>query len=114
MSELFYSIITFICIYTLYLFFVIYRKKSFMHFKNMTEVRFLVAKYQLNLGKMNLKSLAHIIALTNSFLISITVFIVSIIDHFVLKIIIAMGIMIPLILFFYALIGRYYKKKEKY
>lgn len=112
MKELFYFIITFVIIYGLYLLLVVLRKKGLAKFENSTEVLYLQKKYQIHLKKISIKSLANTVALANSFLVSLVVFLVSVIDSFILKIIIAALIMIPMILLLYHFIGTHYKKKE--
>lgn len=112
MKELIYFIITFVLIYLLYLVLVILRKKGLTKFEKSTEVLYLQKKYKINLKKISVKSLANVVGLTNSFLIALVVFLVSVIDNFLLKFVIAFLIMIPMILILYHFIGVYYKKKE--
>lgn len=112
MVEFLYFVITFIVIYLLYFFLVIQRKNVLKKFENSTEVMYLKKKYQLDINKVNIKSLAHQIACANAFLLSFTVFLVGIIKNIFLKLLLSIFIMIPLILITYHIIGLYYKKKE--
>lgn len=112
MEEIWFSIVSFFLIYFLYLILIVFRKKSLRRFQNSTEVSFLVHRYHLNLKKIKMCSLAHTIAFTNAFVIASTIFIVSIVENLVVKILVAMGVMIPLIFVSYYFIGTYYQKKE--
>lgn len=112
MKEVIFSLISFFLIYFLYLILVVFREKNLKNFEKSTEVSFLVSRYHLQLKKINKRSLANIIALANSFVVASTIFIVSIVENLVLKIIVAMGVMIPLIFMIYYFIGTYYQKKE--
>lgn len=113
MKEVWYFVITFIGFYILYLLLVVLRKKGLYNFKSCTEVSFLQKKYSLDLENISLKSLANTVALANSFLVSGTLFIVSVIDNLIIKIIVAAGVMVPFILILYHFIGIYYRKKGK-
>lgn len=112
MEEVFYAFMSFFLIYFLYLVLIVFRKKSLKRFEKSTEVSFLIRRYRLDLGKIKMRSFANVIAFTNSFVIASTVFIVSIVENLVLKIIVAMGVMIPLIFVSYYFIGTHYQKKE--
>ncbi len=112
MEEVFYAVISFFLIYILYLVLIVFRKKSLKNFEKSTEVSFLVKKYHLNLRHIKMRNLANVIAFTNSFVVASTVFIVSIVENLVLKIIVAMGVMVPLIIVSYYFIGVHYQKKE--
>jgi len=112
MIELVYFIVTFTILYLIYLLTIVFRKKGLKKFKKSTEVNILKNKYKLDLEKINMKKLANTIALSNSFLIATTVFLVSVIENFTLKIIIACTVMLPFILVLYHFIGTYFKKKE--
>ncbi len=112
MEELILFCLTFLLIYLIYFIFVIKRKNALENISKTTEVMYLKKRYKLKKIKLSNKKLANIIALSNSFIISFTVFIVSIISNLILKILIAMIIMIPFILIVYHFIGLYLKKKE--
>lgn len=112
MKELILFCLTFLFIYLIYFIFVIKRKSALANFSRTTEVMYLKKRYKLKKIKLSNKKLANIVALSNSFIISFTVFIVSIISNLILQIVIAMIVMIPLILIVYHFIGLYLKKKE--
>lgn len=113
MEEFFLALLSFIFIYILYLIIVVGRKKSLERLDKTTEYMYLKKRYKLKLEKVNKKSLANLIALANSFIIALTVFIVSIVENIALKILLALLVMIPFILIIYHFIGIYLKKKER-
>ena len=105
-------LITFCVIYLLYFLLVVNRKKAINKFKNSMEVKYLMNKYSVNIDKVNIKKLANMVALSNSFIIT-TVFIVIIfIDNFILKLLVAFVILFPLIIIIYWLLGKILKKEE--
>lgn len=105
-------LITFCVIYLLYFLLVVNRKKAINKFKNSMEVKYLMNKYSVNIDKVNIKKLANMVALSNSFIIT-TVFIVIIfIDNFILKMLVAFVILFPLIIIIYWLLGKILKKEE--
>jgi hypothetical protein len=112
MTELIYFIMTFTILYLFYLILVVLRKKGLEKFKTSTEINILKNKYKLNIEKINMKKIANLIALANSFLIATTVLLVGVVENFVIKIIVSCSIMIPLILVLYHFIGIHFKKQE--
>ena len=113
MKEIIISFIAFIIIYLFYLLFVILRKKKLEKFKDNMYVKYLVNMYQLDLTKINIKSLANIIALVNSFIIASVLYCVSITDNMILQVLLAFAILIPLQILGYYIIGKVYQKKGK-
>ena len=110
MGDIFISIIVFIVIYLFYLLFVILRKKKLLLFRNNIYVRYLESKYKLNISLLNLKSLANVIAIANSFIIALTFYLIGITDNFLLKMLLAFAILIPIQIFIYHIIGIFYQK----
>ena len=107
------SIIIFVLIYLFYLFFVILRPKKREKFKKNDYVKLLVNKYNVNVDSINFKVLIHVIALSNSFIISSAFFILGLFSNIYIGIIIAVVVLIILELLVYKLIGILYGKKEK-
>ena len=105
-------LIVFILIYLFYLFFVILRKDQLKKFKNNTSLRYLVKVYKLNINKLNIKKIANIIGIANSFIIAFTYTIVLLIDGFINQMLMAIGVFILLQLFIYHIIGISLKKKS--
>ena len=102
----------FLIIYLLYLFIIVLRKKGLNKFKTSKQLEYFQIKFKLDFDKINIKSFANTLALTNAFIIGLTLAIVGLVDNFILKLMIAFIILMPLIYIIYNMIGRHYKKKE--
>ncbi len=104
---------TFLVVYLLYLFTVILSKKKLKKFQNSNQVIFFVKKYGIKVDDSNAKVLAHLIAIANALIISITIVIVELVSNFILKVLVAFLLIIPLILIQYHLIGKIMLKRGK-
>lgn len=113
MNDLIFSFIVFIIIYLCYVIFVINKKNKLEKMKSNAGVIYLVNKYQIDLKKINMKVLAHMIALANSFILSITLFILSFVDNYMLKILLCFIIIIPFQYIMYMIIGKMYQKEKR-
>lgn len=113
MDEILFSLAIFIVLYLFYLFTVILRKKKLDKFMEGAEVTYLKKRYKLSLDNINKKVLGNTIALTNSFIISVTVLIIFLIDNYILKLMVAFIILVPLIIIAYHIIGIILKRKER-
>ena len=111
MEELVVYILSFGFVYLSYLFLVINRDKKRNLYRNSTEFLYLEKRYKLNVNKLNMKRLAHILALANAFIIANTVLIIGFINNYFVKLLVGLIIIIPMILIVYHLIGTYYQKK---
>jgi hypothetical protein len=60
-----------------------------------------------------MKSLSHTIALSNSFIISLTLSIISFVELFILKMLVGFVVLIILELLIYHIIGKYYQGKKR-
>ena len=112
MEKLVWFLIVFVIVYLFYFFFVICRKKKLEKFKTSTEMLFLQKKFKINLEKHKLKSLAHMVALINAFIIGITFIIIELFDNIIIKLMISFIVLIVLIILIYSLFGKLLKKKE--
>ena len=112
MKDLLLYLIVFILVYLFYLVFVLCRKNVLKKFPDGKEMRYLKFKYGIKVNDKNLKSIAHTIFLTNSFIISTTVYIVSLFNNLFFELIVGIITVVVLLLVFYHLIGIYYKKKQ--
>ena len=115
-SILIEFLIFFILCYVLYLLFMVFKKKvnKFKSKKPRVEESFLMVKYNIDFKKFKKKEyrkFLHIISLTNSFILSLTLVIVNVVKSMFLKILLAFIILIPLILISYMIIGKHYQKK---
>lgn len=110
-----FSVFFVIC-YFCYLFLMILRKKTnkFKAKKPRVEEAFLMRKYNIDFKKIKKKEyrkFLHIISLTNSFILSLTLVIVNIVKSMFLKMLLSLVVLVPLILISYMIIGKYYQKK---
>lgn len=111
MRDLLLYLFTFVIAYLFYLIFVISRKSVLKKFPEGKEVKYLQYKYKVKVTDKNLKSLANIICLTNSFILSTTVYVVCLFDNLFLEILVGGITLLSLILLLYHLIGIYYRRK---
>ena len=111
MNELILFLGTFIFVYLVYLVLIILRKKKMDKYKKSTEVRYLENKYKLDIKKLNLKKLSHILDLANAFIIAITILVISFVDDLILKLMVGFIVLFPMILIIYHIIGKSLQKK---
>lgn len=111
MKDLLLYLFTFIIAYLFYLIFVISRKSVLKKFPEGKEMKYLEYKYKVKVTDKNLKSLANIVCLTNSFILATTVYVICFFDNLFLEILVGGVTLITLILLLYHLIGIHYKKK---
>jgi len=112
MKELIFYLIIFILVYLFYVIFVLCRKNVLKKFPEGKELRYLKYKYGIKVNDKNLKKIANTIFLANSFILSTTVYIVSLFDNLFLEIVVGIITLIILILGIYHIIGVCYKKKQ--
>ncbi|MBE6152027.1 MAG: hypothetical protein E7165_01775 [Firmicutes bacterium] len=105
-------LVSFAVVYLLYLLTVISNKNKLEKFKTSNNVLILVKKYKLTITDSNVKLLAHLVALANAFIMAFAITIVELVNNFILKILVAFLVIVPLILISYHLIGKYMLKKE--
>ena len=112
MDKIIYFLIVFLFVYLIYLITVISKVDKNNKFKNSKQVLYFKNVYKINIDKLNLLSFAHIISLTNAFIIALTATIINIFDKLFIKMMVCFVILLPLILILYHIIGKIYKKKE--
>lgn len=113
MNKIILFLIAFIIIYLIYFIFVINRKKMLQKWVNGKEITYLKKVYKIKVKDINIKSLATTIALSNSFIVALTVTIVSFIKNFVLEMVIGFIVLCLLILVVYHILGKLYQKKYR-
>lgn len=111
MEELKIGLIVFIIIYLFYLFFVILNKKQMKKFSNNMYYKFLTKNFKLDEKKLETKKIAHIIALANATILSITFLVTEITNNLIYKMIIGFATLVLLELIIYYLIGKVLQKK---
>ncbi len=75
------------------------------------EIKYLIFKYGLDIDKVNYNQLLRIISLVSSFDITIVVSIISLVDEYILQMLLAILLVIPIFLISYAFVAKYYKMK---
>ena len=103
----------FLIVFIIYFLFVINRKKVLERFKNGKELSYLKYVYKLNYDKIDVKSLAYVIALSNAFILASTVTIVSLFNKFLMQMLIGLLTLFPLIIIIYHIIGKIYQNKMR-
>ncbi len=112
MKELIFYLIIFLLVYLFYVIFVLCRKTVLNKFINGKEARYLNYKYGIKINDKNLKAIANLVFIANSFILSTTVYVVCLFDNLFLEIIAGLITLIILILGIYHIIGLYLKKKQ--
>lgn len=112
MKELILYFITFVLIYLFYVIFVLNRKNVLKKFPDGKEMTYLKYKYNVKVNENNIKKIANSVFLANAFILSTTVYIVSLFDRFVLRILVGFITLVVLILVLYHFIGIHYKNRR--
>lgn len=86
-------------------------KKQMEKYKGPSEIVFLENKYKLDMDKINYNQLLQLVALISSFDISLVVSVMSLIDNFVLKLIVGFALIFLTLYGSYYLVYLFYKKK---
>ncbi len=109
MEKLILFSIIFVIIYSFYMIYFIIRRKSK---KKILEVYYLENKYKLDLSGYNMNKVKRHIAFINSFIFTITLFLMSLVDSMALRMLIAFATVMFLILVIYKLLAIVYKNKK--
>jgi len=112
MRELILYLLTFILAYLFYIVFVLCRKNVLKKIPDGKEMTYLKIKYGIKVNDTNLKKIANLIFLVNSFILATTVYVVCLFESLILEIIVGVVTLILLILVFYHLLGTYLQKKQ--
>ena len=116
MRELILYLIMFVFVYLFYIIFVLCRKNVLKKIPNGKEMTYLKIKYGIKINDSNLKKIANLIFLVNSFILATAVYVVCLIDNlynsFFIEIIVGVITSILLILVCYYLLGTYLKNKQ--
>lgn len=100
----------YIIIFSLYMiFFYIKHKRNVTN--RMIEIIYLEKKYNLDLSKVNYYKLCRNIALVNSFIFTVSLFIMSFFDNYLMKVLLAFVTAFILIIIGYGILALYYKNK---
>ena len=118
MEELLLFFMCFVTVLILYEIFIIRpakkrhkSKKKKDKDKEVLEIKYLTARYKLDMEKISYNQLLQICAITSSFDIALMVSIVGLISNFILMILGCFGISFIVIILSYHLVYLFYKKK---
>ncbi len=109
-NGLFY-LLAFVSVYLFYFCLVYLRKKQMKKYRSGTEVKLLESLSNVNASKIKSKVLVQIMAVTNAFIITLTLLIVSPIKSMVLKLLGGFFAVIVLIIVVYKIVGYFLVKK---
>ena len=112
MNFIILFVVSFLVVYLAYFITVISNKKKLEKFKTSNQVMIFIKKYNIKITDSNVKEVAQLVALGNAFIIALAITIVELVKNFILKILVAFLVIIPLILIVYSLIGKHMVKKE--
>lgn len=113
MEKILWFIGSFIFVYLIYLITVIFKIKKNDKFKKSNQVLYFKRVYKIDIDKLNLTKFAHIIALTNAFMIALVATLIDFFDKLIVKMLVGFVILVPLMLLLYHIIGKIIKSKEK-
>ena len=105
-------LISYFMVFFLYFFLIITNKKGRKKLKKGVEAKFLEKTSKVSLKEINDKTFAYIISIVNSFIISFTFVISSIIHNFILQILISFPLFLFLIIICYQGVGKCLVKKK--
>lgn len=113
MDKLLLFVISFLFVYLVYLITVISKIDKNDKFIKSKQVLFFKNVYKIDINKINLNKFAHILSLSNAFIIAITITVIEVFDSLILKMLVGFVILFPLTLLIYTIIGKIYKSKER-
>lgn len=111
MKQFILFLMIFIIVFLIYFLFVIRRKKYLDKFMGGKEISYLKKVYKIKIKDEKKKKLATLVALTNSFIISLCVSIVCFVNNILLQLLLGFILVVGLILGCYHIIGKLYQKK---
>lgn len=111
MFNLILFLLTFVVVFFTYLFFVIRREKYLDKFIQGKEITYLKRVYKIKINKSDYKTIAYLVALSNSFIISLSVTIVSLFNNIFIQILVGFVTVLILIFVCYHIIGKLYKRR---
>lgn len=109
MKEFIIYLVTLGFIYLVYFALIITNKKRKIQYKKSSEIIYLERKYKLDVNKIGMNKLMHILALANAFIIANTMVIINLVDGYLFKIMLGFVVILPMIIGVYHLVGTYYQ-----
>ena len=111
LQELVLFVLCYILVLVIYEIFIVNRAKKKKVKKYPMEVKYLIARYRLDMKKVDYPQLLQIVALVSSFDISLIVTLASILDTYLWQMIVVIILVFPVIFVSYHFVGKFYKKK---
>ena len=112
-QSLIYFGVCFIVVFLLYLLINMKFRKEYKEGKQQVEINYLISRFKLDMRVTKYKTVKFLVALLNSFIISVTfTIIINLKFKYVYKLMIAFVIMFILIYSLYEIVGRALKRKE--
>lgn len=112
-SFLYDFVLLFLLFYIIYSVFINKKKKSYSKLKKNDEVKIFIARYNLDVRKLDYKKILNAVSIINSFIISFTSTLILNIDNFMISIMVCFVVLMILIYSLYEIAGRYFKKMEE-
>lgn len=115
MQQLILFLLSFLFILVIYEIFIVSKakknEKKKIENKQPVEVKYLMAKYKLNLKKINYHELLHVCALVSSFDMALIVSLAHLFENSFLQILLILVLVVPVILVSYHIVYLVYKKR---
>lgn len=115
MQQLILFLLSFLFILVIYEIFIVSKakknEKKKIENKQPVEVKYLMAKYKLNLKKINYHELLHVCALVSSLDMALIVSLAHLFENSFLQILLILVLVVPVILVSYHIVYLVYKKR---
>ena len=105
-------ILMFLLIYILYAVFFNKKRKQYSKLKDNDIVKVFIARYDIDVRKVEYKKVLNVCTIITSFILSFTATLVLYINNFWLSIVIAFIVLFILIYSLFTIAGKYFKKME--
>lgn len=105
MKYIIMFVVSFLVVYLAYFLTVILNKKKLKKFETSNQALYFTKKYKIKVSDKNVKLLANLVALANAFIISTTLIIIELVSNYILKVLVAFIVIVPLILVLYHIVG---------
>lgn len=110
--EFILFVMAFLIVYVFYKVLIIKQAKRRNSKKRPAEINYLIYAYKIDIKKLNYQNLLNTISIVSAFDISLIVSIISLVGNmFLLQLVVAVIIVIPIFLISYHFVGIYYRKK---
>ena len=110
-ESIIFFLISFIVVFLIYIIFINKKRKEYKEGKKVTEINYLVKRFNLDLRKIKYKKIKWLVTIINSFIVALVSSIVIIIDSFLLQLLVGFILLILLTYSLYEITGRILKIK---